>query len=85
MSLQPGAPAEGPHVQGSSTSEAAERDAACWKGGAEGGRGVEGHGGGGGGGVAVQWGSLPFTVQPTLEMSQQICRSDFHLPRPRGH
>lgn len=50
MSLQPGAPAEGPHVQGSSTSEAAERDAACWKGGAEGGRevgrGVEGKWGG---------------------------------------
>lgn len=35
MSLQPGAPAEGPHIQGSSTSEAAERDAACWKEGGE--------------------------------------------------
>lgn len=64
MSLQPGAPAEGPHVQGSSTSEAAERDAACWKGGREGGRGVEGNGGGGGGCSAVGVSAIYSAANP---------------------
>lgn len=68
MSLLPGAPAEGPHVHASSTSE-----------------GWLGEGGYDGEGMHCSGGLLPFTVQPTLEMSQQICRFDFHLPRPRGH